>query len=168
MRLFCKVPKYRQFYWYSSVVAVVKSHNCVQLLVTPWTAAHQASLSFTSPRVSSNSCPLSWWYHPITSSFAIPFSSCLQAFPASGSFLIHHFFASDGQSFGTSASASVFPMNVQGWFPLGLTGFIPLLSKGLGTSPAPQFEGINSSSLSLFHCPALTSIPDYWKKHSFD
>ena len=83
------------------------------------------------PRVCSNSSPLSWWCHPTNSSSVIPFSSCLQSFPASGSFLMSWLFASGGQSIGTSASASVLPMNVQGWFPLGLTGLISLLSKGL-------------------------------------
>ena len=71
------------------------------------------------------------------------------------------------QNIGASASASVLPMNNQCWFPLGLTGFI-LLSKGLSrVSPAPQFKSINSLALSLY-CPTLTSIPDYWKNHSFD
>ena len=76
----------------------------------------------------SNSYPLSWWYHPAISSSVVPFSSCLQSFPASGSFLMSRLFASGGQSIGASASASVLPMNFQGWFPLGLTGLIPLLS----------------------------------------
>jgi len=73
------------------------------------------------------------------------------------------------QSIGASASASVLPMNIQSWFPLGLTDFISLLSKGLSkSSPAPQFKSINSSVLSLLYDPALTSIHDYWKNHSFD
>ena len=82
------------------------------------------------PRAYSNSCPLSWWCHPTISSSVIPFSF-LQSFPASGSFLMSLLFASGGQSFGASASASVFPMNNQDQFPLGLTGVISLLSKGL-------------------------------------
>ena len=84
-----------------------------------------------SPRTYSKSCPLSWLCHPTISSSAIPFSSCLQSFPASGSFQMSQFFASGGQSIGVSASTSVFPMNIQGWFPLGWTGWISLLSKGL-------------------------------------
>ena len=84
-----------------------------------------------TPRVYSNSCPLSQWYHPTFSSSVIPFSSCLQSFPASGSFQMSQFFASGGQSIGASASASVLPMNIQDWFPLGWTGWISLLSKGL-------------------------------------
>ena len=84
-----------------------------------------------TPRACSNSCPLSQWCHPTVSSSVGPFSSCLQSFPVSGSFPMSQFFASNGQSVGVSASASVLPMNIQGWFPLGLTGLISLQSKGL-------------------------------------
>ena len=84
-----------------------------------------------SPRVRSNSCPLSRWCHPTISSSVSPLSFCFQSFPASGSFPMSQFFASGGQSIGTLASASALPMNIQDWFPLGLTGFISLLSKGL-------------------------------------
>ena len=84
-----------------------------------------------SRRVCSNSCLLSWWCHPTVSSCVVPFSSCLQSFPASGSFPVSHFFTSGGQSIGASASASVLLMNIQGWSPLGLTGLISLLSKGV-------------------------------------
>ena len=82
-----------------------------------------------SPGVSSNSCPLSRWCHPIISSSVALFFSLL-SFPASGSFPRSQFFASGGQSIGASASASVLPMNIQDWFPLGLTGLISLQSKG--------------------------------------
>ena len=84
-----------------------------------------------TPRVYSNSCPLSQWCHPTISSSVIPFSSCLQSFPASGSFPVSQFFALDGQSIGISVLASVLPMNIQDWFPLGWTGWISLQSKGL-------------------------------------
>ena len=84
-----------------------------------------------TPRVYSNSCPLSWWFPPTISSSVIPFSSRLQSFPASGSFPMYGFFASGDQSIGASASASVLPMNIQDWSPLGWTGWISLLSKGL-------------------------------------
>ena len=104
--------------------------NPVQLFVTPWTAAHQSSLSNTNPGAFSNSCPLSWWGHPTISSAIIPFS-CLQSFPASGSFQMSQFFTSGGQTIGVSASASVLPMNTQDWSPLGWTGWISLQSKGL-------------------------------------
>ena len=91
------------------------------------------------------------------------------SFSASGSFPMSGLFASGGQSIGTSASAPVLPMNIQGWFPLGWTGLISLLSKGLSrASPAPQFRSINSSALSFLYSPTLTSIHDYWKNHSFD
>ena len=81
------------------------------------------------PGACSNSCPSSRWCHPTISSSVVPFSSCLQSFPASGSFPVSQFFTSGGQSIG--ASASVLPMNIQGWYPLGLTGLISLQSKGL-------------------------------------
>ena len=84
-----------------------------------------------SPRVCSNSCPLSWWCHPTISSFATPFSFCLQSFPASRSFPMSQLFASGGWSIGASTSVSVLPVNIQGWFPLGLTSLISLQSKGL-------------------------------------
>ena len=84
-----------------------------------------------SPRVCSNSCSSSRWHHPTISSVVVSFSSCLHSFPASGSFPMSQFFESVGQSIGASASASVLPMNIQDWFPLGLTGLIFLWSKGL-------------------------------------
>ena len=84
-----------------------------------------------SLRVCSNLYPLSRWCHPTISSSVVPFSSCLQSFPASGSFPMSQLFSSGGLSIRVSASASVLPMNIQGWFPLGLTGLISLLSKGL-------------------------------------
>ena len=84
-----------------------------------------------TPRACSNSCPSSRWYHLSISSSVVPFSSCLQSFPASGSFPMSQFFASSGQSIGVSASASVLPMNIQDWFPLGWTGWNSLQSKGL-------------------------------------
>ena len=84
-----------------------------------------------TPGVYSNSCPSSQWCRPIISSSVIPFSACPQPFPASGSFPMSQLFALGGQSIGASASASVLPVNIQGWFPLGLTGLIFLQSKGL-------------------------------------
>ena len=84
-----------------------------------------------TPRVCSNSCPLSWWYHPTISASVVPFSSCLQSFPESGSFLKSQFFTSGGQSNGVSASASVLPTNTQDWSPLEWTGWISLQSRGL-------------------------------------
>ena len=101
----------------------------VQLFATPWIARPPCPSPI--PGVYSNSCPLSHWCHPTISSSVGPFSSCLQSFPASGSFPISQFFASSGQSTGASASASVLPMNTQDWFPLGWTGVISFQSKGL-------------------------------------
>ena len=103
--------------------------------MTPWTAARQASCPSQTPRACSNSCPSSRWCYPTILSSLVPFSSCLQSFPASRSFPMSQFFASGGQSIGASASASVLPMNSQNWFPLGLTGLIFLLYKGLLSLP---------------------------------
>ena len=122
-----------------------------------------------APGVYSNACPLSQWCHPTISSSAVSFSSCLQSFPTSGYFPISQFFTSGGQSIGVLASASVFPMNIQDWFPLGWTGWISLQSKGLSrvfsntTVQKHQFFGAQPSS-----SPSLTSIHDHWKNHSLD
>ena len=124
-----------------------------------------------SPGAWAESCPLSQWCHPAISSSVIPFSvipfsSCLQSFPASGSFLMSWLFASGCQSIGVSASASVPLMNIQGWFPLGLTSLI-LQCKGLSrVFSNTQFKSSNSSALSLLYGPTLTPIHDYWKNHS--
>ena len=85
----------------------------------------------STPRVCSSSCLLCRWCYPTISSSVVPFTSCCQSFPASGSFPVSQFFASGGQSIGVLALTSVLPMNIQDWFPLGLTGWISLLSKGL-------------------------------------
>ena len=108
------------------------SHSAVFDSLQPHRLQH-ARLSCPSPipGACSNSCPLSRWGHPTISSSVIPFSSYLQSFPASGSFLMSQLFASGGQSIGVSASTSVFPMNIQDWFPLGLTSLISLQSMGL-------------------------------------
>ena len=125
-----------------------------------WTHGLQhASLPCPSPTagVYPNSCPLSQWCHPIISSSVVPFSSCLQSFPASGSFPMSQFFTSGDQSIRASASASVLPMNIQDWFPLGLTGWISLLSKGLSrafsntTVQKHQFFGAQLSLWSNSH-----------------
>ena len=105
----------------------------------------------------SNSCPLSQWCHPTISFSVVPFSSCLWSFPASGPFQISQLFASSGQRIGASASASIFPMNIQDWFPLGLAGLISLQSKGLSrvfsntTVQKHQFFGAQSFLLSSSH-----------------
>ena len=106
-----------------------------------------------TPRACSNSCPLSLWCHLILSSSVVPFSSCLQSFPASGSFPMSQFFASCGQSISTSASALVLAMNIQNWFPLGLTGLISLQSKGFSrvfSNTTVQKHQFFSAQLSLW------------------
>ena len=108
-----------------------------------------------TPRVYSNSCPSSWWCHPVISSSVVPFSSCPQSLPASGSFPMSWLFAWGGESIGVSASASVLPMNTQDWSPLGWTGWISLQSKGLSrvfsniTVQKHQFFGTQLSSQTL-------------------
>ena len=121
-----------------------------------------------SPRVYPNPCPLSWWCHPTISSTVIPFSSCPQSFPASGSFQMSQLFASGGQSIGVSASTSVLPMNTQDWFPLGWTGWISCSPRDSQESSTPQFKSINSLALSPLYSPTLTSLHDHWKNYSLD
>ena len=120
------------------------------------------------PGAYSNSCPSHQWCHPTITSSITPFSSYLQSFPASRSFPMSQLFVSGGQSIGVSASSSVIPVNIQDGFPLGLTGWLSLQSKGLSESPTPQFKIINSLALRVLYSPTLTSIHDSWKNHSFD
>ena len=121
-----------------------------------------------TPRVHSNSCPLSRWCHPAISSSVVPFSSCPQSLPASKSFPMSQLFACGGQSTGVSASTSVPPMNTQDWSPLGWTGWISLQSKGLSevfsntTVQKHQFFGAQ------LYGPTFTSICDCLKNCSFD
>ena len=137
------------------------------LAATLWTAACQASMSNTKSQACSNSCSLCRWCHPNVSSSVVPFFSCLQSFPASGSFPKSQLFKSGGQS--TGVSASVFQ-----W--ISMTDFLldglvqpPCSTKdSQESSPTPQLKCINSSVLSFLYSPILTSIHDYWKNHSFD
>ena len=120
-----------------------------------------------SPRVCSNSCPLSWWRHPTISSSVIPFSSYPQSFPASGSFPQSWLFSSGGQSIGVSVSASVLP--IQGWSPLGLTSLISLLSKGLSrVFPSTMVWRHQFLCTGFFMVQLSQSSIHYWKNHSFD
>ena len=108
------------------------SHSVVSDFLRPHESQHtRPPCPSPTPRVYPNSCPSSWWCHPVISSSVVPFSSCPQSLPASGSLWMSQLFAWDGQSTGVSASASVFPMNTQDWSPLGWTGWISLQSKGL-------------------------------------
>ena len=117
-----------------------------------------------TPRACSDSCPSSQWCHRTISFSVVPFSSCLQSFPASGSFPMNQFFPSGGQSIRVPASASVLPMNIQDWFPLGLTGLI-LQFKGLSRIFNTIVQKHQWSSVLNFLCsPLPTSIHDYWEK----
>ena len=123
-----------------------------------------------SPWVYSHSCPLSQWCSLTVSSSAAPFSFCLQSFPASGVFPMSRLFTSSCQSTGASASASVLPMNLQGLFPLGLTGLISLQSKGLSrvfSNTTLQQHQFFDTQL-FYDGPTFISVHDYWKTHSFD
>ena len=127
LRLASECTQSREFEPFSSV----RSLSCVWLFATPWTRHDRPPCPSPTPRVHPNPCPSSQWCHPIISSSVVPFSSCPQSFPASGSFQMSQLFVSGGQSIGVSASTSVLPMNTQDWSPLGWTGWISLHSKGL-------------------------------------
>ena len=147
--------------WLSRIHRLFLLLSCIRLC-NPWIAIRQVSLSLATPlRVCSNSCPLSQWCDTAISSSVTHFSSCSQTLPASGSFPMSHLFASGDQSIGASASASVLPLNIQDWFPLGLTGLISLLPKRLlgviasttvwkhqffGTQPHLEFSHSNTKS----------------------
>ena len=144
-----------------------------QLRLTLWSHGLQhakPSCPSPTPGACSDSDPSSQWCHPTISSSVILFSSCLQSFPASGSFPMSQFFKTGGQSIGVSASASVLPVNTQVWPPLGWTGWISLQSKGLSRvfSNTTVQKHQNSLVLSFLYSPTLTSIHDYWKNDSFD
>ena len=152
-------------------MSILFSHSVVSDSLWPHRLWHaRLPCSSSSPRACSNSCPLNQWCHFILchppSSF---FSFCLQSFPESRSFPMSQLFVSGGQSIGASALASVLPVNIQDWFPLGWTGLISLQSKGLTrvfsktTVQKHQFFGTQPSIWSNSHI-----LNDYWKNHSFD
>ena len=114
-----------------------------------------------SPGICPSSCPLNQWCHPTISSSVTLFSFCLQSFPASMPFPMSQFFPSGSQSIG--ASASVLPVSIHHWFPLGLTD-LPAVQWTFKSLLAPQFESINSLALSLLYGPTLAPVHDYWKK----
>ena len=122
------------------------------------------------PGVCPSSCSLHCWCYPAISSLDALFSFCPQSFPTSGTFPMSHLFVSEYQNPGASASASALPVNIQGWSQLKLTSLISLLSPKdfQESSPAPQFEGINPLAFCLLYGPALTTVCDHWKDHSFD
>ena len=129
------------------------SQSCLTLQ-PQWLQHARPPCPSPTPGAYSNSCSLSRWCHPTIPSSVIPFSFHLPSFPASGSFQMNQFFASGGQSIGVSASASVLPMNIQDWFPLGLTSLISLQSKGL-SRVFSQFKSIHSSALSFLYSSTL-------------
>ena len=142
-------------WWHSSVQF---SHSVVSDSLQPHGPQHaRLPCPSPTPRVYPNSCPSSQWCHPTTSSSVVPFSSCPQSFPASGSFQMSQFFISSGQSIGVSASTSGPPMNTQDWFLLGWTGWTTLQSKGLSrvfsntTVQKHQFFSTHLSLLSNSH-----------------
>ena len=152
-------------------LAFVQSLSHAQLFVIPWTAGHQAFLSFT----------ISWSLLKLMSIQSVmpsnhlilccPFLPLPSVFPSIKVFSIDWFFTSGDQSTGASTSASVLPMNTRGWFPLRLTDLIVWFESPRDSQkpcPEPRFESNNSSALSLLYGPTLTSIHDYWKNHSFD
>ena len=122
------------------------AQSCL-ILATPWTAAHQASLTITNSRSLPKLMSIESVMPSTISSSVVPFSSCPQSFPASGSFEISRLFASGGQSIGISASVSVLSVNSHGWFPLGMAGLISLQSKGLS-----RVFSIHSSKASVLRC----------------
>ena len=137
-------------------------------LLPPWMPQARLPCPSPTPGAYSNSCPLSWWYHPTISSSVIPLSH-LQSFPASGFFPMSQLFTLSSQTKEVSASASVLPMNIQNWFSLGLTGWISFQSKGLSrvfsntTIQKHQFFGTQLSLWSNSHI-----IDNYWENYSFD
>ena len=138
------------------------SHSVMSSSLQPHEPQHtRPPCSSPTARVHPNSCPLSRWCHPTNSSSVVPFSSCPQSFPASGSFQMSQLFTSGGQSIGVSGSTSVLPMNMQDWSPLGRTSWISLQSKGLSrvfTNTTVQKHQFFSTQLSLqsdFHIHTL-------------
>ena len=120
-----------------------------------------------SPGVCSNSCPLSQWCHPTISSSLTPLSSCPQSFPASGSFPVNRVFSSESALCNQVAKVWELPVNIQGWFPLGLIGLISLLFKGFSRVFSSTTIWKHQFLVSLPYGPILTSIYDYWKNHSW-
>ena len=145
------------------------SHSVVSDSLQPHELQHdRPSCPSPTPGVYPKPCPLSQWCHPTISSSVVPFSSCPQSFPTSGSFPMSHFFTSGGQSIGVSGSRSVLPMNTQGWSALEWAGWISLQSKDSQESSTPQVKSINSSAPIFPYSPILISIHDHWKNHSLD
>ena len=151
-------------------ISVQFSHSVVSDSLWPHELQHaMPPCPSPTPRVHSDSCSSGRWCHPAISSSVVPFSSCPQSLPASGSFPMSQLLAWGGQSTRVSALASFLPMNTQDWSPLEWTGWISLQSKGLSrVFSNTTVQSINYSVLSFLHSPTLTSIYDHWKNHSLD
>ena len=157
--------------WNAKFLNLITDFPSVQLRLTlrPRGLQHaRPPCSSPTPGVDSNLCPFSRWCDPTITFSVVPFSSCLQSFPASGSFQMSQFFTSGGQSMGVSASASVLPMNIQDWFPLGRAVGSPCSPRDSQESSTPQFKSISSSTVSFLYSSTLTSIHEHWKSHSFN
>ena len=160
---------FHRFPWPSQltfIVVVVHSPSHVQLFGAPRTATRQASMSLTISR-NLSTCPISYplhqWCHPANSFNDDPFSFCPQSFPASGTFPMCQLFTSSYQHTGASASASVLPMTIQGWFPLRLIGLIYCCpGDSQESSPAPQSESINCLALCLLYSSAVTTFYSHY------
>ena len=153
------------FWFVITTVVIVQSLSHAQLFVIQWTSAHQVSLPFT---ISQSLLKLISIEPAMPSNHLIlcrPLLLLPSIFPSIRAFPMSQFFASGGQSIGVSASTSVFPMDIQDWFPLGWTS-CPRDSQE--SSPTPQFKSINSLVLSFLYSPNFTPMRDYWKNHSFD
>ena len=153
--------------WRGTVYLSSVAQTCLSL-VTPWTAAHQASLSITNSQSLFKVMSIESLMSSSHLIFCHPLLHLPSMFSSIRMFSKHQYFASGSQSIGVSASASFLPMNIQDGFPLGWTAWISLHTVGLESSPTPQLKSINSSALSFLYSPTLTSIHDYWKNHTFD
>ena len=149
-------------------VLLVQSLNQVQLFANPWTAARQSPMFFTISQSLLTFMSIEFVVLSDHLTFCHTHLLLPSIFPSIWSFPLSVPFGSRGQSIGASTSASVLPLNIQGLFPLGLTGLISLQTKGLSeeSSPATQFESINSLALSLLYDPSLTSVHDFLKNHN--
>ena len=155
--------------WCTFQFSSLQSHSCVWFFVTPWTAACQASLSITNPW---SLCKLMSIELVMTSNHLILCCSLFllpSIFPSIRVFSNESVLCIRWPKFGVSASASVLPMNIQDWFPLGWTGGSPCSPRdSQESSPTPQFKSIRSLALSFLYSPTLTSIHDYWKNYNLD
>ena len=152
-----------------SLYIVAQSLSHVQLCVTPWNEACQTSLFLTISQSFLKFIPIESVMLSNHLILCRTLLLCLQSFPASGAFPMSWLFAAGGQSIGVSVLASILPMHIQGWFPLGLTGLISFLSKGLSrVFSSTTLQKHHSSVLSLLYGLTFTSVHDYWKNNSFN